>query len=245
MSAESSSFNAWFFDRSPQKQETNFANATISYYDKGAVLGMLLDLEVRSRTQGRKSLLDAIRWMYQEFYQAPASSYYGPGRGFEDKDIVNALDSVTGADFAPFFQRYVEGLEPLPYEATLNLAGLQLRTETAADAAPSLGVMVQPESQGARIVSLVPGGAAERAGLSRDDLLIDVDNQSLATEDLSFRLRAYPVGATVPMTVERHGRREIIAVTLDPPLRNQYSIVLLPSATPEQVALREGWLGKQ
>ena len=66
MSAESSSFNAWFFDRSPQMQETNFANTTISYYNKGALLGMLLDLEIRSRTHGRKSLLDLMRFMYEQ-----------------------------------------------------------------------------------------------------------------------------------------------------------------------------------
>jgi predicted metalloprotease with PDZ domain len=242
MSAESSSFNAWFFDRSPQMQETNFANSTISYYNKGALLGMLLDLEVRSRTQGHKSLPDVLRLMYQEFYQAPAMNYYGPGKGYEENDIVNALNSVTSADFAPFFHRYVEGTEALPYDETLKIAGLHLRTETAADAAPFLGAAVQPESLGVRILSILPGGPADLAGLSRDDLLIDVDNQSLATEDLTFRLKPYPAGATVPITVERHGRRKRIDVTLDPPMRSQYSIVTEPSATPEQVTLREAWL---
>jgi predicted metalloprotease with PDZ domain len=192
MSAESSSFNAWFFDRSPQMQETNFANTTISYYDKGAVLAMLLDLEIRSRTQGRKSLLDVMRSMYRDFYQAPATSYYGPGRGFEEKDVVAALNSVTGSDFAPFFERYVRGTETLPYDETLAKAGLQLRKEMATDAAPCLGVTVQAESRGVRLMALVPGGAADRAGLSRDDLLIDVDDQSLATDDLATRLRPYP-----------------------------------------------------
>ena len=242
MSAESSSFSAWFFDRSPQMQETNFANTTISYYNKGALLGMLLDLEIRSRTQGHKSLLDVMRFMYHEFYQAPATSYYGPGRGFEEKDVVEALNSITGSDFAPFFERYVSGTDALPYQETLAMGGLQLRTETPPDAAPSLGVAVQPESRGTRIVSIIPGGAADRAGLSRDDLLIDVDDQSLATEDLATRLKPYPVGAKVPINVERHGRRERITVTLDPPMRSLYSIVPLPSATPEQVAIREAWL---
>jgi predicted metalloprotease with PDZ domain len=88
----------------------------------------------------------------------------------------------------------------------------------------------------------VPGGAADRAGLSRDDLLIDIDDQSLATEDLATRLKPYPVGAEVPINVERHGHRERITVTLDPPLRSQYSIIPLSSATPEQVSLREAWL---
>jgi predicted metalloprotease with PDZ domain len=105
-----------------------------------------------------------------------------------------------------------------------------------------LGVAVQPESRGTRIVSINPGGAADRAGLSRDDLLIDIDDQSLATEELATRLKPYPVGARVPINVERHGRRERITVTLDPPIPSLYSIVPLPSATPEQVAIREAWL---
>jgi len=243
MSAESSSFHAWFYDRSPQMQETNFANATISYYNKGALLGMLLDLETRSRTQGRKSLLDVVHLMYHRFYEAPATTYYGPGRGYEEADILEALHEVTGSDFAPFFERYVRGTEALPYDATLKLAGLELRAQAGADAAPSLGVLVQPDNQGARIFAVVPGGAADRAGLSRDDLLIDVDDQPLATEDLSVRLKPYPVGAKVPMTVQRHGRREAVTVTLDPPIRNQYSIAPLQSATPEQAAIRDGWLG--
>ena len=242
MSVESSSFSAWFFDRSPQMQETNFANTTISYYNKGALLAMLLDLEIRSRTQGHKSLLDMMRLMYNEFYQVPATSYYGPGRGFEEKDVVEALDSITGSDFAPFFERYVSGTDALPYQQTLAIGGLQLRAQTPPDAGPTLGVAVQPESRGTRILSILPGGAADRAGLSRDDLLIDVDDQSLATEDLATRLKAYPVGAKVPINVERHGRRELITVTLDPPIRSLYSIVPLPSATPEQVAIREAWL---
>ena len=242
MSAESSSFSAWFFDRSPQMQETNFANTTISYYNKGAILAMLLDLEIRSSTQGRKCLLDAMRYMYHEFYDASAASYYGPGRGYEEKDVVQALDSVTGSDFTQFFERYVSGIDPLPYQETLAMGGFHLRMETPADAPPTLGAAVQPEFRGTRIVSIVPGGAADRAGLSRDDLLLDIDDQSLATDDLATRLKPYPAGASVPINLERHGRRERIAVILDPPNPTQYSIVPVSSATPEQVALREAWL---
>jgi predicted metalloprotease with PDZ domain len=242
MSAESSSFTAWFFDRSPQMQETNFANNTISYYNKGALLGMLLDLEIRARTQGNKSLLDVMRHLYHEFYEAPAESYYGPGRGYEERDLVKVLNSVTGSDFAPFFERYVSGTEALPYQEILAKAGLELRLETPADASPTLGIAVQSENRGVRIVSIAPGSAAERAGLSRDDLLIDVDDQSLATEDLATRLKPYPVGAKVPISLERHGHRERITVTLDPPVPTQYSIIPLSSATTGAAAIREAWL---
>jgi predicted metalloprotease with PDZ domain len=183
--------------------------------------------------------------MYHQFYQAPAVTYYGPGRGFEEKDVVQALDVITGTEFAPFFERYVSGTDALPYQEVLATAGLQLRTDTPPNAAPSVGVIAQPESRGTRIISIVPGGAADRAGLSRDDLLIDVDNQSLATEDLSVRIKPYPAGARIPITVERHGRRETITVTLDPPRSSLYSITNLPLATREQVATREAWLAAQ
>ena len=242
MSAESSSFDAWSFDRSPQMQETNFANTTISYYNKGALLAMLLDLQIRSKTEGRKSLLDVMHSMYHNFYEAPAATYYGLGRGYEEKDVVQALDAITKSDFAEFFARYVSGTESLPYADVLALAGLQLRAEVPADALPTLGIAVQAEFRGTRITAVIPGGAADRAGLSRDDLLIDIDDQSLATEDLTTRLKPYPAGATIPLNVERHGRRERISVTLDPPSRSQYSIVSAPAATPDQVAIREAWL---
>jgi predicted metalloprotease with PDZ domain len=243
MSAESSSFHAWFYDRAPQMQETDFANSTISYYNKGALLGMLLDLEVQSRTQGAKSLLDVLSLLYHKFYEAPQATYYGPGRGYEEQDILTAVNEVAGSDFTPFFDNYVHGTAPLPYNNELGAAGLALRVSVPAGSPPSMGITTLPDNVGARIFAVRPGGAADRAGLGRDDLLIAVDNQSLATEDLDARLRAYLPGASVPFTVQRQGRREIINVTLDPPAPTSYTIQELPGSSPQQVAIRDRWLG--
>ncbi len=241
MSAESSSFHAWFYDRSPQMQETNFANTTISYYNKGAILGALLDVEIRARTGGHKSLDDVMRLMYQRFYGAPGATYYLPGRGYEESDILSALNEVSGSDFSDFFRRYIQGTDPLPYAETLAKAGLQLKSG-AEDSEPSLGIQYRPANTGILITSVRPGGAADRAGLGRDDLLVAVDNFSLATESLADRLKIYPPGAEVPFTVQRHADREIVTVKLDPPRRDDYSIDDLPDATPEQAALRRAWL---
>jgi predicted metalloprotease with PDZ domain len=241
MSAESSSFHAWFYDRSPQMQETNFANTTISYYNKGALLGVLLDLEIRARTDGRKSLDDVMRLMYQRFYGTPAATYYLPGRGYEESDILQAVNEVSGSDFTDFFRRYVQGTDPLPYGEALAKAGLELKNSPA-DSEPSLGIQYRPANTGILITSVRPGGAADRAGLGRDDLLIAVDNFSLATESLAERLKIYPPGAEVPFTVQRHADREIVTVKLDPPRREDYTIEDAPDATPGQVSLRRAWL---
>jgi len=245
MSAESSSFHAWFYDRSPQMQETNFANTTISYYNKGAVLGMLLDLEIRARTGGQKSLDDVLLAMYRKFYAPPAADYYGPGQGYKSEDILQAVNAVAGSDFTTFFERYVRGTEPLPHAPTLAAAGLQLRVSTSADSAPSLGVLTQRLDRGLQIVAVWPGRAADRGGLSRDDILLAVDELSLATAELKDRLKIYPPGAEVPFSVERHGRQERIPVILDPPIPYQYSIEALPAATAQQLNIRNGWLGPE
>jgi predicted metalloprotease with PDZ domain len=242
MSAESSSFHAWFYDRSPQMQETNFANSTISYYNKGALLGMLLDLEIRSATHGEKSLDDVMRLMYRKFYESPATSYYLHGRGYTERDILEAVNQVSGADFTPFFQQYVAGTVPLPYNKILAKAGLALHIATSPNAPPSLGALVEPVDTGVRIVAVRSGGAADRAGLSRDDVLISVDDQSLATASVGERLSIYPAGAKVLFEVERHEERHFIYVQLDPPQPDEYSITDLPGATEEQVKIRQGWL---
>jgi predicted metalloprotease with PDZ domain len=253
MSAESSSFHAWFYDRAPQMQETNFADSTTSYYNKGALLGMLLDLEIRARTQGMKSLDDVMRLMFHNFYQAPgaaamdadaASSYDLPGRGYQEEDILSVVNSVSGTDFAPFFERYVRGTEALPYRQTLAQAGLKLEISAAPGSPPSLSMYTRQDERGLRIVDVLPGSAADRAGLSTDDLLIDIDQFPLVNEDLRARLKIYPPGAEVPFGVERHGRKLRITVKLGPPAADQYSIEEAPGATPGEVHIRDGWLGK-
>ena len=245
MSAESSSFHAWFYDRSPQMQQTNFANTTFSYYNKGAVLGLLLDLEIRARTQGRKSLDDVFITLYRKFYQTSPESYYLSGRGYTDDDVLAAASEVAGADLGDFFARYVRGTDPLPYDSILAAAGLRLRIAAAPDAPPALGILTERAPGGVRIKAVRPGSAAEAAGLSRNDVITAVDGLSLETTDLKDRLDIYPPKAEVPLTVERRGRATRIAVGLDPPIPNVYTLEAIPNPTPEQLAVRNSWLAQQ
>ena len=126
MSAEESSFNAWFFDNAPLWQQTNLRNTTISYYTKGELLAWLLDLEVRARTGGAKTLDDVMRLLWARFWNGATTSYYLQGHGYTDADVLQALNDATGSDFADFFRRYISGVEELPYDATLARVGLAL-----------------------------------------------------------------------------------------------------------------------
>src|SRR5438876_8209647 len=133
MSAEDSSLSAPFMDDTPHAQRTNLANTAISYYPKGELLGMVLDLLIRGRTHGKTSLDDVMRRMYEEFYlQSPNDSYYLRGRGYKTEDFEHTASLVVGFDLSDYFKRYARGVEVPPYDEALAQVGLKLTRKTPA-----------------------------------------------------------------------------------------------------------------
>jgi Predicted protease with the C-terminal PDZ domain len=98
MSAEESSLSAPFIDDAPHAQKTNLENTAISYYPKGELVAMVLDLLVRGRSNGKHSLDDVMRAMYEEFYlKSSNNSYYLHGRGYQPEDLQRVTSQVAGA----------------------------------------------------------------------------------------------------------------------------------------------------
>lgn len=132
-SAEEASLVASFIDRTPHYQRTNLAETTVSYYAKGEVVGIVLDLLIRGKTGGRASLDDVMRRMYEEFYVgSPTTTYYLRGRGYTGADFERTVSQVAGADMSEFFARHVRGTETLPYDEAFAYVGLRLVKSPAA-----------------------------------------------------------------------------------------------------------------
>ena len=127
MSAEESSLSAPFLDLACHVQHVNLDQTSISYYDKGEDIAIVLDLLIRGRTQGHTSLDDVMRRAYKEFYlDSPNATYYLHGRGYTDEDFERVATDAAGFDLADFFTRYVRGTEPLPYDEAFAQVGLRL-----------------------------------------------------------------------------------------------------------------------
>ncbi|HKP71971.1 MAG TPA: hypothetical protein VJT82_03470, partial [Pyrinomonadaceae bacterium] len=138
MSAEEASLVSSLMDRAQSVQQTNMRETSISYYTKGEVIGIVLDLIIRGKTGGRASLDDVMRRMYEEFYlKSPNASYYLRGRGYTGADFERMASQVAGADLSDFFARYVRGVEPLPYDEALAYVGLRLVKSTPTAAPPN------------------------------------------------------------------------------------------------------------
>jgi predicted metalloprotease with PDZ domain len=158
-SAEQSSLDAWLEGYPLYNRPQN----SVSYYAKGQVLGVLLDILIRDRTENERSLDDVLRSMNEEFAKQ--------GRGYRDSlDVRLTAETIAGASFEEFFQKYVAAAEPLPYQRVFALAGLELRTEERRR--PSLGFYAVRDQAGPLVVrSIDPGGSAEQAGLHSNDVI--------------------------------------------------------------------------
>jgi predicted metalloprotease with PDZ domain len=139
-----------------------FVNSSQLYYPKGSLTGLLMDIAIRDATDNRHSLDEVIRGLYTRFYKQ--------GRGFRTPDLLALLTEAGMPDVGGFYQRYINGRDPLPYEQFLPKAGIAVDRRTTS--APFLGVqMAQPANV---VAGVVPGGAAEAAGVRPGDTLISV-----------------------------------------------------------------------
>jgi predicted metalloprotease with PDZ domain len=119
-SPEESSLDAWF----EKYDGYNKPDSSISYYDKGQILGVMLDLAIRDATDNHKSLDDVLRRMNVEYAQQ--GKFYD-----DDAGIRAAVEEVAGKSFEDFFRRYVSGTDEIPYDDFLGVAGLQLKSASA------------------------------------------------------------------------------------------------------------------
>jgi predicted metalloprotease with PDZ domain len=243
MSAEQSSLSAPFIDGAPHEQQTNLPNTSISYYPKGELIGLVLDLMIRGRTNGKASLDDVMRRMYEEFYlKSPNASYYLRGRGYLTEDFERVASEVAGYDLGDFFHRYVRDVETLPYNQAFDYVGLTLVREQARQPF-SAGLVVDWEPRDAPIINAVrPNSPAEDAGLQTGDEIIAIGKKNVARENLLVYLGRYKQGDRVPITVKRDRRTIQATLVLGPPDRFEYRIVEKKDPTPQQKTLRTAWL---
>lgn len=134
-SARQASFDAPFFDGAAQPTAVNSGDTFLSYYPKGEVLALALDLTLRDATAGRRSLDDVLRALKRRVWdEAPRESYYLPGRGYTEDDVERAASDVAGRDLRPWFDRYVGGTDDLPWPELLKTVGLTVTPEGEGDA---------------------------------------------------------------------------------------------------------------
>jgi predicted metalloprotease with PDZ domain len=241
MSAVDASLAAPFIDSAVHRQQTNLSNTSVTYYIKGELLGVVMDLTIRGRTNGRQSLDDVLRQMYDELYvKAPNASYYLKGRGYTEEDFVRVMSEVSRTDMQSFYDRHIQGVEPLPYDAAFAVVGLRL--VKIAEDTKSTGIVIERTGAGLRLAALPTSGAAARSGLQQGDQLVSIGGSLVTRANWQSALERYKPGDRVKVQVERYGRTVDVELVIAEPDRFSYRLEDLPDVTAETRRLRASWL---
>jgi predicted metalloprotease with PDZ domain len=198
---------------------------------------------IRGKTNGKASLDDVMRRMYEEFYlKSPNASYYLRGRGYTTEDFERVASEVAGIDLHGFFSRHVRGVAVLPYDEAFAYVGLSVVREQARQPF-SAGIGLDWQEKGSLSIDVVrPNSPAEDAGLQAGDQILSLGKKNISRENFLVSLAHYKQGERVPVTVKRDRRTIQTTLLLGAPERFEYRIEERKDATPQQKALRAAWL---
>jgi predicted metalloprotease with PDZ domain len=195
-SAEESSLDAWLEGHASYQR----AERSISYYNKGELLGIMLDLAVREASHGHASLREVFQWMNQ--------NYAKQGKFFPDSEGVReAAEAVSHSDLKWFFEKYVAGTEEIPWNDFFRSVGLRLiqKTNQVADA----GFVPSRNSDSSVTVAAVMAGSdAERAGLRVGDTVLEINGNATKREFVRDAAGLH-TGDTARVKIRNRGGAEV------------------------------------
>lgn len=203
-SVAEASYDAWIKLYRPNE---NSNNTTVSYYAKGEVVGLLMDIEIANATKGAKSLDDVMKAMYDEGKKLK--------RGYTDAEFKAMVEKVSGKNFTDFWARYVNGTETLEYARYFNFAGVQVKNENEGKNIPYLGLASKKTEGRIFVSSVARNSAAWVDGINVNDELISVDGTPIeAAVERMPAITGKRVGDEVVIRVARDGMLKDIKVTL-------------------------------
>jgi predicted metalloprotease with PDZ domain len=245
-----SSWDAWI---KYYRQDENAPNAIVSYYGKGSLVALCLDLHLRSRTAGRKSLDDVMRALWGRYGRS--------GLGIPEDGVERTAEEATGLKLRPLFDRWLRSTDELPLEAMLATVGVELEVRPAEGptdrggrpAAQSAAALAERVSLGARtaaegadvkLTHVLEGGAAQRAALAAGDVIAAIDGIRVTPKTLEARLARLRPGDRVRAHVFRRDELREVEIELAAPPADTCALRLDRRASGRALKLRRGWLGR-
>ncbi|WP_295391651.1 M61 family metallopeptidase [uncultured Thiodictyon sp.] len=239
-----SSFDAWtkFY-----RQDENGPNAVVSYYAKGALVALALDLTLRQATAGRVSLDDVMRALWERHGRT--------GVGVPERGVEAIAAQASGLDLDAFFAQALDSPDDLDLASLLATVGIQMRLRPATGpkdlggaverfapvaAGPTLALRLRAGTTDAVIQTVLSGGAGESAGLAPGDQVLAVDGLRATAENLERLVAA----AGEPVRLHLFRRDELLELEASPhpAAADTCELMLLDPAPPDAAQGRAAWL---
>ncbi len=239
-SVAESSFDAWI---KYYRQDENTPNAVVSYYAKGSLVALALDLTLRQRGSSLDSLLRLL-W----------TRYGQTGVGVPEDGIAALACELGGPDLGDFFARYVNGTDELPLAELLASVGVVYRLRAATGAndeggkpavatspRATLGVKIGGSSE-VKLLHVYNNGAAERAGLAAGDIVVAIDGLRASADAIERLLTQRRAGEALTLHAFRRDELRVVTLTLDAAPEDRCWLTLADDLNVEALAARAAWL---
>lgn len=237
-----SSFDAWIKFYRPDE---NTANAVVSYYAKGALVALALDLTLRRETCNKTTLDDVMRGLWRE---------YGLGlRGVPEGGVEAMATTISGCDLRAFFARAIDGTDELPLADLFADVGIayQLRAAESltdkggksATKVATVGLGLRLADADTRVTQVTPGGAAHAAGIGAGDVLLALDNLKITRAQFDKTLTHFAPGVSVRVHAFRRDELYETLLTFAPAPLDTCVLSLDADASRAALTRRANWLG--
>ncbi len=237
LSLEELSRIAWV-DYYRQYEET--PNQSISYYVKGHLVSMCLDLEIRHRTETAASLETVLQVLWRE--------YGKPGRGLAEGELQAVAERETGLGLDEFFARYVRGTTEIDFDRFARYAGLTFspKPKPADDTSPTpgyLGLHHREVGGLCRVTQVLQDTPAHRAGVSPGDEIVALNGSKVTGTSFPKDLEGYPPGTPLDLALFRRGFLRHVAVTTGTPPPEKYEFTPVEGPTDLAKRVYQSWIG--
>lgn len=232
-SVAESSFDAW---TRYYRQDEHSPNATVSYYAKGALVALALDLTIRRRTAGKRSLDDVMRLLWRRHGRDRSSA------GLAEDGFDTVVREATGQDLSSEIRRWSDEHDDPPLAELLGAFGVNM-TLRAVDPTPTLGIRTAMRGADLSIGTVYTNGPAHYAGLSAGDVLVALDGLRVDEKGLKTLLARRRAGDAVEIHVFRRDELLVRRARLSAPPATDALLVLKDRPTARALQSGRRWLG--
>lgn len=230
-SLEEASMDAWI---KYYRQDENSVNNQISYYDKGDIVSMLLDITIRTASGGAKSMDDVMRHLYNEHYKK--------GKNYTPEDFQKVSEMMAGKSLDDFFTKYVRGEAELDYASIMSGIGIKTNVNEPNKGRAYIGADLAEESGRLSIRAVPADTPAYEQGLNTGDQIVAIDGYRASQSFLQSYLGEKKPNDKVKLTIFRFDKLRDVTFTLGGNMRKDYSFSPLDNPTAEQGRLYKGYL---
>jgi predicted metalloprotease with PDZ domain len=228
------SYHTW--EDGPFGRTGDDVNKTISPYDKGPALGILLDFKIRHETKNKKSLDDVMRQMYYDYYKKKA-------RGFTEKEFRTECEKITGSSLDDFFD-YIYTLKQVDYPTYLGYAGLTIDTVSRELPAAWLGAGVRDRNDTLSITSVDWQSPAWNAGLRNRRAILAVNGNKINAKAFMDLVAASKSGDQLILRFTTATGEKEERITLTKKKEASFAITKIEDPNALQYTILKSWLGE-